>query len=128
MSDILQEHKVIHGFTLTSEEKLRICAEGDGREFAGVGWDNEDALLAEYDKRGGGIFRTVKNEDGKDALEKIANGTFYDFKRKQPVPATEEKVVKKAQEPKAKGISVTHDGDKQDKKGKGKKAKQEEEE
>lgn len=111
-----QDKSVIKGYTLTSTEKLRIAAEGDGREFPGVGWENEDALLAEYDKRGGAIFTLGEEEDEngdpKAVLVKLQNGVFYDFKAKRPRSADEEKPKKKAKRPSAKGVTTKRIEDK----------------
>lgn len=77
---MIQENTVVKGYELKNRRKAVICAEGnigEGMSFPGVGWENEDALLAEYDKRGGLIMK-----DG----QKIATGSFYDFKLRKPRP------------------------------------------
>lgn len=62
----------IKGFELVGEEKLGIVLRGDGAGFAGV--KDEDAILAEYDKRAGLIL--------KDGV-KVETGAFYDFDKKE---------------------------------------------
>lgn len=64
----------LKGFELKNPHKLDVARNGDGNNFAGFG-DDDDAVLAEYDKRGGAIFK-----DG----QKLKTGCFYDFKKKQP--------------------------------------------
>lgn len=60
---------------MLSENKLDVVINGDGQKFVGIGDADEDAILAEYDRRGGLIMK-----DGK----KVANGAFWDFKKKAP--------------------------------------------
>jgi hypothetical protein len=109
-----KEQMIIKGYTLTSRTKLLIAAEGDGK-FKGVGWDNEDALLAEYDKRGGAIFETRDVEDEETGemrpqLVKLRNGTFYDYEN-GVARSAKDVVSLRARKPKARGISVVTAGD-----------------
>ena len=64
-----------NGLELVNDGKLNIIIDGDGNEVAGIGLEDEDAILVEYDKRGGLI-----KKDGK----KVVTGCFYDFKLKAP--------------------------------------------
>ena len=76
----------VKGYELTNPEKVRRALEGNpsrtGEAIGGIanpdGTYDDDALLAAYDKLGGGI----KNENG----DAVAMGSFYDFKAKAPRP------------------------------------------
>lgn len=98
---------VINGIHLLSGLKLKIAAEGnigEGGEFAGVGWDDHDKLLIEYDKRGGLMAREEEStdEDGNPTkiLAKIKNGAFWDYKKRAPrtKPVIELQVPPKARQ------------------------------
>ena len=69
----------INGYELVNPEKLDRAINGtvgrDGRSNGGVGTENEDAIIAAYDKLGGLIL--------KDGL-KVKMGSFYDFVNKKP--------------------------------------------
>lgn len=69
----------IHGFELGNQDKLVRAAEGsatsDGGLSGGVGYDDQDLLLATYDKLGGLIT--------KNGL-KVKTGSFFDFKANAP--------------------------------------------
>jgi hypothetical protein len=66
----------INGYTLANQEKLQRAAEGaptsEGTPQGGVGYEDEDALLVQYDKLGGLIL----NAEGR----KVKTGCFFDFK------------------------------------------------
>lgn len=70
----------INGYTLANEEKVRRAAEGSptsqGTPSGGVGYEDEAALLAQYDKLGGLIL----NSDNR----KVKTGSFWDFKENSP--------------------------------------------
>ena len=69
---------IIKGFSLVNELKAL-----EAKKAAG---ENEDAILAEYDKRAGLITK-----DG----EKVETGTFWDFENKTVKEVKKEKKGKK---------------------------------
>ncbi len=85
----------ILGFELVSEEKY-----ARAKEVAGE--DNEKELLAQYDKLGGLITK-----DG----EKVATGSFYDFKAKK---ARFEPLVSFEKPKEKKGTIVENVGDEEE--------------
>jgi hypothetical protein len=110
---VKKDERVIEGYTLTSAGKLAVAMNGDGRGFGGVGQNDPYLLLAEYDKRGGAIFKVKDIEDPetgeiKPTLVKLQNGIFYDFKEKRPKTEKEreEGVELKAKTPKARGVTI----------------------
>ena len=50
-------------------------------------------ILAEYDKQGGLILKTVKTDDGKE-YKVVPRGTFFDFDKKAPVEKEKKESVK----------------------------------
>ena len=78
----LADFKVINGFVLENDEKLRRAIYGEiGREGTPVGGVGEDAdpydVLVAYDQKGGYI-----THDG----AKVENGAFYDYQTKLARP------------------------------------------
>lgn len=78
----------ISGFTLVNEEKVERALRGTlnsmGKVAGGVGVFNDDgeltnpeAVLVEYDRLGGLIVKEGTND-------KVKNGSFYDFEKRQP--------------------------------------------
>lgn len=76
---------LIKGYELVNDDKYRLSALGDDHN-KGVGEENEDAILAEYDKRGGLIK--------KDGFV-VKTGSFFDLKLKVPRETPEVIIVHK---------------------------------
>ncbi len=67
----------INGYKLLNEDKIKRAAEGQltdkGEHIGGVGYEDQDALLAQYDKLGG----LIKNKEG----YKVKTGSFFDHRK-----------------------------------------------
>lgn len=88
----MSDKYLVKGYELKNPEKVDRAiygqAKGDGSKIGGVagedGTYDEDALLAEYDRIGGPIFR---------GTDKVVTGSFYDFQKKAPREKPEVKFV-----------------------------------
>jgi len=70
-----------NGYVLVNPEKVRRAAEGsptsEGTPTGGVGYEDETALLAQYDRLGG----LVRTSEGR----KVKTGSFWDFKANKAI-------------------------------------------